>query len=81
MISEQSFIREFSLNVSNEELVWHMDQHDRTIRVIDGKDWYIQFDNFMPEKLTKDEEIYVPKNTYHRVIKGTTNLKIHITET
>lgn len=79
--SENSFIREFSSNVLEEELVWHRDERDRNLEILEGENWYIQFDNYMPEKLIKGETYYVPKNVYHRVIKGTTNLKIHITET
>lgn len=79
--SENSFIREFSSNVLDEELVWHRDERDRNLEILEGENWYIQFDNHMPEKLIKGEKYYVPKNVYHRVIKGTTNLKIHITET
>jgi len=79
-ISKNSFIREFSLNVSNEELVWHRDERDRILKILEGENWHIQFDNYMPEKLIKGGTYYVPKNVYHKVIKGTTNLKIHITE-
>lgn len=79
--SENSFIREFSSNVLDEELVWHRDERDRNLEILEGENWYIQFDNYMPEKLIKGETYYVPKNVYHRVIKGTTHLKIHITET
>lgn len=79
-INKSTFIREFSIDVPDEELSWHRDKNHRLIKVIEGENWYIQFDNFMPEKLIKDEEIFVPKNTFHRVIKGTTPLKIKIVE-
>ena len=79
-INSNTFIREIKKDVSGDELVWHRDKNDRIITLLEGENWYIQFDNFMPEKLNKNEEIYVPKNTFHRVIKGTTDLKIKIIE-
>lgn len=79
-IDATTFIREFSIDVNENELVWHRDKNDRIIQLIEGENWYIQFDNFMPEKLTKNEEIFIPKNTFHRVIKGTTPLIIKIIE-
>jgi quercetin dioxygenase-like cupin family protein len=79
-INSNTFIREIKKDVSEDELVWHRDKNDRIITLLEGENWYIQFDNFMPEKLNKNEEIYVPKNTFHRVIKGTTDLKIKIIE-
>lgn len=79
-IDNNTFIREICLDVSEDDLVWHRDAKDRTIYLLEGENWYIQFDNFMPELLIKNEEIYVPKNTFHRVIKGTTKLKIKIIE-
>jgi hypothetical protein len=80
VISENKFIREFSKDVDQESLVWHRDKKDRLVKIIEGKDWSIQFDNFMPENLSVGSEFYIPKNTYHRIIKGTTDLKIEITE-
>ena len=79
-IDDNTFDRIFSLDVLSEELVWHRDKKDRTLLVLEGENWSIQFDNFMPEKLIKDEEYYIPKNTYHRVIKGSSSLKVRITE-
>jgi len=37
-----------------------------------------QFDNELPQLLKN--VIFIPRNTYHRVIKGTTNLTVHILE-
>jgi quercetin dioxygenase-like cupin family protein len=73
-------IREFDLNISNNELVWHRDEKDRHVTVLEGKGWYFQRDNELPLELKENDSIFIPKLTYHRVIKGSTPLKIKIQE-
>lgn len=72
--------RTFSKNISEKELTWHRDHEDRDILVINENDWYIQIDNELPQKLTINEQYFIPKNIYHRVIKGTTDLVVNITK-
>jgi hypothetical protein len=36
----------------------------------------LQMDNELPQSLT--ETIFIPKNTYHRVIKGTGDLVVRV---
>ena len=69
-------VREFSDDVDDLELVWHRDRENRLIEVVENKDWYFQFDNELPFLLK--EFLYIEKGRYHRVIKGTSNLKIKI---
>lgn len=79
-ISEQGyFIREFSSNTSSFELVWHRDKKDRYVQSIGKTDWLFQLDNQIPQRLTKNK-LFIPKETYHRLIKGTGNLKVKIYE-
>lgn len=73
-------IREFSSKVGSEELVWHRDRLDRYVQVLEGKDWYLQIDNQVPEKLVEGHVYFIPANNYHRVIKGNGKLKVSITE-
>lgn len=68
--------REFDNNISESELVWHRDRTDREVEVLNENDWYFQMDNELPIKL--EGKIFIPKNTYHRVIKGTGTLKLKI---
>lgn len=76
---ESNFIiRTFSQDIDENELVWHRDRKDREVRVLNETDWMFQFDNELPQ-IMKDV-IFIPKNTYHRVIKGTNNLNISILE-
>jgi hypothetical protein len=41
----------------------------------------VQFDNELPKKLNVNEEFFIPKNTFHRVIKGSVDLMVEIIET
>lgn len=77
-LGNNQYIREFNADIDNHELEWHIDREDRTIEVIENKDWQVQLDNNLPILLK--ETIFIPKETYHRVIKGTGNLKVKITK-
>jgi hypothetical protein len=56
-------IRVFEENIDASELIWHQDREDRTIKVI---------------PLKKGQELFIPKMTYHRVIKGTGPLVVEV---
>lgn len=79
-IKNNVFIRTFDQNINSEELVWHRDKEDRIIEVIEeeNQDWFIQMDNELPKALSG--RIFIPKECYHRVIKGTGNLVIKLTK-
>ena len=79
-LSEGHMIRGFSKTVDASELVWHMDEQDRRIKVLNGDSWYLQMDNSLPVLLEKGKTYEIPKMTYHRVIKGDTALIIEIFE-
>jgi hypothetical protein len=73
-------IREFDENINPIELLWHRDLEDRTVTVLEGNGWYFQKDNELPLELKKGVRIFISKMEWHRVIKGTTTLKIKIKE-
>ena len=73
-------IREFSKDVDSDELVWHRDRKDRDVTVLEGTGWQLQMDNRLPFYLTPGMTYHIPKNTYHRVIKGSTDLLVEIKE-
>jgi len=77
-ITQTSVIREFSSEVNPMELVWHQDEEDRTIEILEGEGWQLQRDNELPLVLQKGDIIFIPEYQVHRVIKGNTNLKIQI---
>ena len=70
-------IREFSQDTPSFEFVWHRDKEDRYVEAIGNTDWKFQLDNKLPQNLTKTK-LFIPKETYHRLIKGTGNLKVKI---
>lgn len=78
MVGKNQCIREFSSDVDNRELEWHIDKEDRIVETIENKGWSVQLDNQLPI-LLKDP-IFIPKETYHRVIKGFGKLIVIITK-
>jgi len=75
-ISDNTFIRVFEQNTDSGEFMWHRDHEDRIIESIDDTDWMIQIDNQLPKKI--EGEIEIPMGVYHRLIKGTGDLKIKL---
>ena len=70
-------IREFSQDTPSFELVWHRDKENRIVQALHNTDWKFQLDNDIPRDLTENE-LFIPKETYDRLIKGTGNLKVKI---
>lgn len=79
-IAENEKLRLFKLDVNDEELSWHLDEKDREVEILDGDDWKLQFENELPIELNKGFNIRIPKQTWHRVWKGTSDLMIKIKE-
>lgn len=77
-ISDNTFIRTFAQETNSEEFIWHRDKENRIISPIGETDWKFQLDNQLPIEIK--EEIYIPKEVYHRIIKGTGDLKIKLTK-
>jgi hypothetical protein len=78
-INETTWIRTFDPPVTDsDEYVWHRDHKDRIVTILEGEDWQFQFDEQIPKPINSTETIYIPKETYHRLIIGTTKLRIKI---
>ena len=77
--SKDFFIREFSSDTPTFELVWHRDKKDRVVQAMHDTDWMFQMDNEVPKRLSENK-LFIPKETYHRLLKGTGNLKVKIYE-
>lgn len=69
-------VRTFSKDVDSHELKWHRDDEDRVVTPLNQNDWMFQRDNSLPEPL--DKEIKIARGEWHRVIKGSTDLKVRI---
>lgn len=76
IISENIVVRTFSPDVEFEDLKWHRDREDRIVTPLNYNDWQYQEDNKLPVPINRKLEI--PKGLWHRVIKGTTLLKVEI---
>lgn len=73
------YIREFDKDVDSHELEWHLDKEDRLVEAVDNSgNWEVQLDNKLPVLL--EGSIFIPKETYHRVIKGSGKLVVKITK-
>lgn len=75
-ISDNTFIREFNQETDSGEFMWHRDHEDRIVESIDTTDWLIQIDDELPKKI--EGQILIPMGVYHRLIKGTGDLKIKL---
>jgi len=77
--TEKYIIREFDDNIDPIELMWHRDDEDRLVEIIDpGQGWKLQFENELPWDLETNMSICILKHEWHRVIKGTGTLKLKI---
>ena len=79
-IETNKFRRVFTENVDTEELVWHRDREDRKVFVVSSNGWMLQMDNELPQVLQEGQTYFIPKMTYHRIFKGSGDLKIVIDE-
>ena len=72
--------RVFNSDCKDDDLVWHRDKKDRTIKVISGVNWKFQHDNELPFVMKIGDKIKINKETYHRILKGDGKLIIEIEE-
>jgi hypothetical protein len=75
-IGDNIFIREFAQDTDSGEMTWHRDREPRIIESIGDTDWMIQLDDELPKKI--EGEVFIPMGIYHRLIKGTNNLKVKV---
>ena len=76
-VTKDYVIREFSSDTSALEFVWHRDREDRVVQAMHDTDWKFQLDNEVPQVLSENK-LFIPKETYHRLIKGNGDLKVKI---
>ena len=78
--TDKNNIRTFNINAIDEEFVWHRDEEDRIIEVIEGDGWQFQPENSLPYLLKPGIRFTIRKGEYHRLIKGINNLVVKITK-
>lgn len=74
-LKDNEFIRVFNQETDSGDYMWHRDREDRIVESIGETDWMIQIDNELPKVIDK---VFIPMGVYHRVIKGTGDLKIKL---
>jgi hypothetical protein len=79
-ISEDTKIRIFDENIDPIELMWHRDLKSRKVTILEGKGWFYQQEDQLPQQLNPGDQIFIPALEWHRIIKGNTNLKLQIEE-
>jgi hypothetical protein len=79
-IGDNYVVREFDENIDPIELMWHRDNEDRVVEVLNTTDWEFQYDNQLPIKLKENVSLKIARHDWHRVIKGTGNLRLKITK-
>ena len=73
-------IRIFSQDVDESELIWHRDHRDRIVTVLEGSGWSVQLDDCMPVALLKGSRVKIPREVFHRLLKGSGDLQLWIVE-
>jgi len=77
--TDEYIIREFSQNIDPIELMWHRDDEDRVVKILEcGKGWKFQFENELPWELEPLTTICIMRHEWHRVHKGQDKLKLKI---
>ena len=77
--TDEYIIREFGQNIDPIELMWHRDNEQRIIEILEsGNGWMFQYEDQLPQPLTKNTKLIINRHNWHRVIKGNENLLIKI---
>lgn len=72
-------LRTFSAETDPDELVWHRDDEDRTVSVVEADGWYFQKDGELPKLMAPGDTLYVRRHEWHRVImRKSTRLVVEI---
>jgi len=78
-ITDEYIIREFGQNIDPIELMWHRDDEDRVVEVLNSGDgWQFQYDEKLPTKLKPNSRISILKHEWHRLWKGEGKLLLKI---
>lgn len=80
LTKDNKLIRTFSPEVDSDELVWHQDLRDRVVTIIESGGWQFQREDELPIKLMNEQVLFIPKQSWHRVLKGTSKLVVEIEE-
>jgi hypothetical protein len=79
-IYKNVFTRVIKEDVEDQQLIWHKDRKDRTVKVIYGTGWKLQYDNDLPIDLELGRQYEIKEGQFHRLHKGNSELKLEIKE-
>lgn len=77
---DEGNIRTFDSSAPSYEYVWHRDDETRIIEVLEGDGWQFQRNDSLPFLLQPGMVFRIQESVYHRLIKGTNDLKVKITK-
>ncbi len=78
-LDRDTFSRLFESSCDSGELIFHKDKRDREILECENEgEWMLQMDNEIPKVIEKG--MFIPKEIYHRLIKGSGDLRVVIKE-
>ena len=71
-------LRTFPSDTKETDLKWHFDNEDREVTFLHNSDWKFQMDNQLPINVEEGLTLFIPEGEYHRIIKGTGDLKVRV---
>ena len=71
--TEQDGIRTFNVQAPDSEYVWHKDNADREVEILEGEGWQLQIEDCLPMLLNdvKKEDFLKKLNPVYETIKET----------
>jgi hypothetical protein len=78
IVSSDHSVRVFPQTTKKTELKWHFDNEDREITFLHDSDWKFQMDDELPIDIHEGLKVFIPEGEYHRIIKGTGDLKVRV---
>ena len=80
VIAGKIITRTFSSETSSEEFQWHRDEKLRTITIVSGSGWSLQYDDSLPLELYEGDVFQISADAWHRILPGRTDLVVNIEE-
>ena len=78
VLSSTDSVRTFPSDCKETDLKWHFDNEDREVTFLHDSDWKFQMDDQLPISIHEGLVVFIPEGEYHRIIKGTGDLKVKV---
>lgn len=73
-------VRTFTSLINCKDIVLDSNKKDNQILAVSGNGWKLQIDDQNPVELSPENNYFIPKETFHRIIKGNGDLILKIKE-